>query len=325
MPPSISKQTPPPTTKQAPPGAVSMTPGSILSQVVPVTDMREQWVKVCLYGRNRIGKTSLACQFPKPLLLVACEPTETGGAMSVSKMEGVYVVRISAKPLVGPDGKKEKVFGTQKALMLADELSRGNPYKTVVLDTATAYQDIILSEILGLSAVPEMLSWGLVSEDQYRDRSSKTREALRPFLDLPCHVVVTAQEKDHNPPKDRATSKLTRSLQLESFMAADLGGATVKWLHDACGYIGQLYQDAQTKIITNRMKVGDVVEESQDEVPTGKIVRRLRTLYHPNFAAGFRSPTPDAVPEWIEAESPKEFYEEMMRVIHGERTAKGKY
>ena len=316
MPPTIQKQSPP---KPAPPSN-----GSILSQAVPVASIKETFVKICLYGRNRIGKTTLACQFPKPLLLVAMEPTETGGARSVAGIEGISVIRIAAKPIRGADGKLEKVYGSAKALTLAKELAEGNPFQTVVLDTATAYQDIILTEIMGLSAVPEMLSWGMVSQDQYRDRSSKTREALRPFLDLKCHVVVTAQEKDHNPPEGN-TSKLTRTMQQESFMAADLGGATVKWLHDACGYIGQLYQDMQTKTVSTEVKIGNVTKKIDREEPTGKIVRRLRTLYHPNFAAGFRSPTPEAVPEYIEAASPKEMYEAMMQVIMGVKTPKGKY
>lgn len=317
MPPTIQKQSPP---KPAPPPSN----GSVLSQAVPVASIKEAYVKMCLYGRNRTGKTTLACQFPKPLLLIAMEPTETGGAMSVAGIEGISVIQIAAKPLRGPDGKLEKVYGSAKALTLAKELSEANPFKTVVLDTATAYQDIILTEIMGLSAVPEMLSWGMASMDQYRDRSSKTREALRPFLDLKCHVVVTAQEKDHNPPEGMH-SKLTRTMQQESFMAADLGGATVKWLHDACGYIGQLYQDMQTRTVVNEVKIGNVVRKDQREEPTGKIVRRLRTLYHPCFAAGFRSPSPEAVPEWIEAASPKEMYEAMMQVIMGVKTAKGKY
>ncbi len=321
MPPQIVKQEPPKPTSQIVTGN-----GSILSTAVPVSAIKEKWVKMCLYGRNRIGKTTLACQFPKPLLLIAMEPTETGGAMSVTNIEGIHVIQISHKKLRGPDGKPEKFAGTAKALTLAAELAENNPFATVVLDTATAFQDIILSEIMGLSAVPEMLSWGMVGEEQYRDRSSKTREALRPFLDLKCHVVVTAQEKDHNPPKDRgAGSKLTRTLQQESFMAADLGGATVKWLQDACGYIGQLYQDKEIIETTTPVKVGNTTQNVTTQTETGKIVRRLRTLYHPNFAAGFRSPTPNAVPEYIEAATPNEMYVEMMKVIAGVKTGKGKY
>lgn len=302
-------------------GAAPATAGSILGTAIPVADLREDWIKICLYGRNRVGKTTLACCFPKPLLLVSFEPSETGGAMSVTKVPGVSYLRISNKALINPVTRtKEKIWGSQKALMLAAELRHNNPYKTVVVDTATSYQDLILQEIMGLSDVPEMLSWGMVSEEQYRDRSSKTREALRPFLDLTCNVVVCAQEKDHNPPKDRSQSKLTRGMQLDSFFAADLGGATVKWLHDACGYIGQLYEDevTETKTVSTGVKGPDGKYQTYTEtVGTGKRVRRLRTMYHPNFAAGFRSATPDAVPEYIDGATPQQMYDRMMMVIRG--------
>jgi hypothetical protein len=314
MPPSIVRQVPPKPTQS------SSSNGSILSTAVPVRQLAEVGRKVCLYGRNRVGKTTLACQFPKPLLLVSCEPAEAGGAESVAKMDGVHLIRIANRPLPG-----EKLYGKTKALALAEELGRGHQFKTVVLDTATSLQDLILQEIMGLSKVPEQLDWGSVNEDQYRDRSSQTKEALRPYLDLKCHVVVCAQEKDHNPPKDRSTSKLTRSLQTESFFAADLGGATAKWLQDACSCIVQLYEDWEIKEIVNKAKVGDQWHETREVVETGKRVRRLRTLFHVNYMAGIRSATPEAVPEFLQCASPNEFYVELVKVLEGIKSSKGKY
>lgn len=313
--PSIQKQVP---SKPAAPVA-SISSGGILGTAIPATQLKELYIKLCLYGRNRVGKTTLACQFPKPLLLISFEPSETGGAISVSQMEGVHYIRVASKPLIDPKTKKlEAVAGSKKALTLANELHAYNPFATVVVDTATSFQDIILQELMGLSKIPEMLSWGLVSEEQYRDRSSKTREALRPFLDLPCHVVICAQERDHNPPKGREEgSKLTRGMQGESFMAADLGGATVKWLHDACGYIGQLYEDEKMEERVTESTINKETRVVRTMVGTGKRVRRLRTLYHPNYAAGFRSSNPDAVPEYIEGGSPREMYDKLMKVVQG--------
>lgn len=341
MPPVQQKQVPP---KPQVPTTNKDAPASMLATAVPTQRLTSKYWKVCIYGRNRIGKTTLACCFPKPLLLLAMEPTETGGADSVSGEnvgEGISCIRIGVKPVqvidpatgerqFHPDGRPvlEKYAGTRKAGMIVEELRQlgeNNPYKTVVIDTITAFQDIILTELMSLAAVPEMLSWGLVSDEQYRQRSEKMRQCLRPFLDLRCHTILVAQEKDHSKNKDRGTSKLMRPMQEESYIAADLGGATVNWVHDSCGYVAQLFQDRKIEIVETKVPQGDKVKSIFTERDTGRIVRRLRTLYHPQYAAGFRSPTPGAVPEYIEAATPELMYQEMTRVMSGIKTAHGKY
>ena len=271
----------------------------LLDRAVPVSELADDFIKMVIYGENRVGKTTLACQFPKPLLLVAMEPNKSGGARSVKKVPGVSYLRVD---------------NSLDAVTLARQIAaRGYPYKTVVVDSATSYQDIILKEILGLSHLPEQLNWGTVSRDQYRERSEKTREALRPYLDLECHVVVTAKQRDHNPPKDDKP-EITRKQQHESFFAADLGGATVGWLHDACDYIGRLYVDKETVVQERKVTLNGKTTLKREEVETGRVVRRLRTMYHPNYAAGFRSCDPDKVPEYIEEPT----YDKIQAVIDGE-------
>lgn len=300
MPPTINKQLPP----KPPP---KKTGGSILSGAISVADIPEDWIKMLVYGKNRTGKTTLACEFPKPLLLISFEPAKTGGAKSVKRVPGVDYLRITSSK----DGFK-----------VAEELKGDTKYKTHVLDTVTSYQDLILQEIIG-RPVPEQQNWGEITQDQYRDRSSKTKEALRPFLNLECHTVLLAQEKDHNPPKE-VRNKLIRGMQNESFFAADLGGATVQWLQDACDYLGQLYQDKEVRKWTEELpmpgknKDGSPKTKTMErEEETGRICRRLRTMFHPNYAAGFRSEDPSVVPEYIEAISPKEMYNKIMKVIQG--------
>ena len=288
--PSISKQ------KRL--GNPKTSNGSILASGIDVADLEEDYIKILLYGQNRVGKTTLACQFPKPLALVSFEPNKTGGAISVKRIPGVILFRTRA---------------SADALKLAKELRDENHgFKSVVLDSATSYQDVILKEILNLSELPEQLNWGMISQDQYRQRSEKTKECLRPFLNLDMHVVVTAKEKDHNPPLDRKEKSL-KKFQLESWIAADLGTATVQWLHDACDYLARLYLDKEIVVHKRRAKIAGKEKEWEEEEETGKIVRRLRTLYHPNYAAGFRSCTPESIPEYIENPT----FEKIQKLIKG--------
>lgn len=292
--PSVSKQLP----SKKPSTQVN---GSILSRGIAVEELQEDYLKFCIYGQNRVGKTTLACMFPKPLLLICFEPSMSGGAKSVKKIAGVTYLQIKT---------------LKEATQLAKELKNDRTYKTHVLDSATSYQDIILQEILDLPEVPEQLNWGLVSRDQYRERSEKTREALRPFLNLQANTIVLAKERDHNPP-DRDKPKMLRGFQVESFFASDLGGATVGWLHDACDYVARLYMEKETVEKITMLNVNGKQKERREVVETGKVVRRLRSMYHPNFAAGFRSENPEAVPEYIEANTPQEMYEKTMKVIRG--------
>lgn len=300
--PEIKRQSPPKMSTQ-------FANGSILATAIPVTDLREDRVKVCIYGRNRSGKTTLACMFRKPLLLISSEPDTNGGATSVADVEGVSLIRVT------PPNKRlsgDKVHGSAKVVAIANELASHNPFATVVLDTVTSLQDVILVELMGLPKVPEMLSWGMVPEGVYQQRAEKLRETIRPVLDLQnCNVVILAQEKDHNAPEERGgKSKLLHTMQQGSFMAPALGATNAQWLQDACGYVVQIYEDEVTQdiVIPQTDAQGKSMPPVVQRVGTGKRARHLRLLYHPNFAAGGRWRYNRDMPEFITAPTPQELY-----------------
>ncbi len=295
--------------------------GSILSRAVPVSQIKEVYQKVVLYGPNRTGKTSLACEWPKPLLLVSFEPGRTGGATSITKVPGVEIMQVReiADKMSTEQGKR--VSPTDVSMLIAADLRGSNRYKTVVIDSASSLQEIILHELMGWTEEKTQLAFSGVSKEIYQERSEKTRDLLAPYLNLPTHTVVACHEKDHNPPKDER-NKLVRGLQIESFIAPAIGGASVEWLQTNCGYICRLFIGKE--VVTNMVPSGvkdsagrDILEPQ--EIETGKSIRRLLCIPQPNFAAGFRSASPDAVPEWIDAKSPKAMYDKVQKVIRGEK------
>lgn len=337
-------------TKQRPDGvrAAPAPNGSLLSRGVPVGDLaRQTRISALIYGINRVGKTTLACQFEKPLALISFEPSPfTGGASSVTKVAGVtyfLVIPTTAWPEwerlqkkgVKPFSEINPIVGADAAVELASELKESK-FRTVVIDGGTSLQDVILTELMDLPELPQQMkiartkedrSWGVATSDQYMDRSAKAKEVLRKFLNLPQNIIVLAKERDHNPPRDDKGNvrrdKLTRGLQLESFVAADLGQATVGWLNDACDWVCRLYIAKEVKVqtIPGIVVNGKRGEPQVLETETGRTVRRLLMKLHPNFAAGGRASDPDAVPEHIEDATPAGMHAKFMRVVRGEKTA----
>jgi hypothetical protein len=189
MPPRATKIDPR-TTPHSPPG--NTTPaarGEGFPGIVPVSSLENIYLKFGVYGENRVGKSTLACTFPKPLLVVSFEVNLTGGALSIRRVPGVDFKQVTT---------------TEEGYRLAGWLGgegRG-AYKTVVLDSVTSYQDVVLKEILNIQSLPEQMNFGGVSGDEYRARSERTKEGLRPFLNLETPPVVLAMEMDHNPPKE---------------------------------------------------------------------------------------------------------------------------
>lgn len=303
-------------TKQKNEVTTGRTNGSLLSRGRSVKETKDDYIKIVIYGQNRTGKTTLACTFPKPAALIAFEPGVGGGSSSVKLVDDLQLFHFTTNEMrdtLLESDADYPAFTLDEVEPLIEEIKQSNQFSTIILDSVTSLQDLVLYELVGDVALGQ-LDWGLVSQDQYRQRAARTKEYIKLFLDLPTHVVCTAKERDHNPSKEER-NKLTRSLQVESCFATDLGGNTAGWLHDKCDYIGRLYSCKQTIKEEIEIKTTKGVKLKTKETETGKTVRRLLTMLHPNYVAGFRSAVPDNVPEYIENPT----FEKILSVIKGER------
>lgn len=320
--PSIESQKPP----KSSPKAVQ---GSILSEAIDIEDLKTDFIKIAVYGLNRTGKTYIASKFPKPALLISCEPGQSGGAKTAKAEPGIKFIHVVSKGDKDHRGERQKDWASTKLTRLAWELRENCPFKTIIIDTVTSLQDLILQEILDLPQVLDQLNYGLVSEDQYRQRSEKTREVLRPFINIDAHTIFLAQMKDHNSIKGDRTSKLLRGSHSDSFFSVDLGGATAKWLQDSCDYICQLYQEPEVKEVPGKpVKVGDKTRPGTPSlVETGEMCRKLRTMFHANYMAGCRSEVPLNVPKWIDVPNEQvgkktDIFERIERLVIGVKQQK---
>jgi len=232
----------------------------ILSRIVAVEDMPSTGIKMCLYGRGKTGKTSAACTFPKPLLVIGTE----NGTKSVKKVKGV------------------KFFPLLESSEI-DELAEAIPgeYASVVLDTAGGLQDMIMKEILGLDDIPVEKSWGMAVREQWQSCGVQTKERLRRLLDLAdkhgTHVVIIAHERNFN---DEGGSDL-----LFPTVGAALTPSTAGWLNGACDYLCQTFLREQT--VKKDVKVAGKKGATMSR-KTGKVEYCLRVGPHPVYMTGFR-------------------------------------
>lgn len=267
------------------------------------------------FAVHNCGKTSLAAQFPGPLLLLSYERCPSGGARSIRKRNpDVTWLRVGTPEGMNPDDPNlvlnaDDVIGDTDRI--AEELKEHCPFKTVVFDHVTVFQDWVLEKLLG-RPLPQQLNFGAVSGDNYRDRAEITKTKLKPFADLPCHTVFIGKEKDHNPPREDKVNpntgkvspdmrpKFLRGMQQESFVSVDVGGATAGWLQDLCEYACRLYMAKEIEVSVTEQTILGKKQTFRTETETGKFVRSLRVAYHPNYFSRFRSDDPDALPEAID-------------------------
>lgn len=309
MPVIPTKQSPPKPT--SPNGTISAAkPGNFLSRLKPVSQIVDETMSVLIYGRNRIGKSRLASEFPKPMVYLSLEPSKTGGAKSLPKVPGLEV---------------EVVQNSVDLMGFANDLTNEkHGFKTVVLDSASSMEKFILQEVMGWDEPAEQLRVGKsspVQTEHYTDRSERMKKLVRPFLNLNMNCVILANEKDHNPPSNEGgvrKSSFSRGMQQESYFAADTGAGMARWLMDSCDYILQMLMDAEVKTEMVEMIAGQ--PKRAVETPTGKLIRRLRLGYHPNYAAGGRSDR--ALPDFIDGEvdpktgmNSKSLYENFIKAI----------
>lgn len=323
--PKITPQAPPKATAPGRAGKGVQKAGvGLFAGAVETTELEQDAVNIVIYGENRVGKTTLACEFDKPLLLLGFDPGKNSGAASVSKVDGVVLIRMS---------DHEKAIEMAKALRNPDcqvtSRYKARDFRSHCLDTTTSLQDVILQKLMNLEELPVQLDWGTVDQAYYRTRSEIAKSVMQFWRDIglyretPVNTIFTALMRDHSKKDDdeKRNRLVAPSFKPEAYFAADLGPNTVKWMHNACDYIGHLHLARETKIVKETAAFGKTTSVVEKEVETGRIVHRLRTLPHPNFAAGIRSATPGNVPEFIQADNPREMYLNLMRVVRGEKIA----
>lgn len=224
-----------------------------------------------LYGRSGTGKTTLACTFPKPLLILGAED----GTKSVHNLKGVEMLELTSS--------------SDLAELIQNMEAK---WKTVVLDSASTFQDLVLQEILGLNELPAQKSWGMASRDQWSQCALQVKEYLRMLLrlaeDEAVNVVVIAQERAFNAEEDGGDI-------IMPYVSSALMPSVTGWLNPACDYIGQTM--IRRKTVVKEQVIGG--KKRRVETKTNEMEYCLRIGADPVYTTKFRAPRGQAVPNVI--------------------------
>lgn len=137
-----------------------------------------------LYGRSGTGKTTLACTFPKPLLLL---DLKDDGTDSVADVKGVTFRRISSV-----EEYEEMIEWLQQ---------HPDKFKSVVTDTCSQLQEMALQELFGerkLKKGQRLGDWGTMRQQDWGRLSATMKSLLIDMRDLTPHginMVFIAQDK----------------------------------------------------------------------------------------------------------------------------------
>lgn len=232
-----------------------------------------------LYGRSGSGKTTLASTWPKPILYLNIRDN---GTDSIKDVEDIDVVDINSS-----EELKEQI------LWLHKQANRGKLiYKTVVLDTMTQLQSILVEEMgekikarleskkkrPGEFGSLQLQEWGVIAGDM--------KAVIMDVRNLPVESIFIAQEKVHNVGEEGDDGN--------DQIAPEVGTRLMKSVNsDLC---------ASTSIIGNTFIRVKVTKEKVD----GKTVKNIEKVYclrlGPNevYTTKIRKPKGVQVSDYIE-------------------------
>tara|TARA_R110002020_G_scaffold376130_1_gene587262 strand:+ start:6488 stop:7327 length:840 start_codon:yes stop_codon:yes gene_type:complete len=274
--------------KQKPKG--SRRKKSLMSRLTPIEF--DDYLKINIYGRSATGKTTFWSSFPGPILALM-----SSGIKKPGELRSVAV----------KDRKKIKQFQIQECDEVrewVDEQKETAHFKTVVLDHASSFQDLVLAEVLGIDELPPQSSWGMAKQQEYGQMALRMKEFLRALLGLEnCNVIIIAQERVFVPDEDS-------ELDIAPYVASAVSPSVVNWLNPAADYICETFIKGKTQ--QKKTKVaGKTVTKT---VKLKGVDYCLRTAPSEVFTTKFRKPKGFEVPEFIVDPD----YDKFLKVVNGE-------
>lgn len=235
-----------------------------------------------MYGRSATGKTTLACTFPKKLLLIDIKDF---GDDSVEGVKGVDVLDVSSWE------QFESYYWLLK--------KNPNLYSTVVIDTMTQLQQLAILKVMTdkkKDIKKSLGDFGTMTQREWGQVSSMMKIWITHFRDLPLNVVFIAQDRVFNATEEDES-------MLDPEVGPALSPSISKHLNASVNFIGNTY--IKRSLIPKKFKKGDKIIERKVE----KIDFCIRVGHNPVYITKVRKPQEIELPEEILNPTYKEIIE----------------
>jgi phage nucleotide-binding protein len=214
-----------------------------------------QYLKACVYAKNKVGKTRWAVSSNLRTLIIDCEEKGSETVVGLPNQANVDVYEL---------GRWEEfnwMFWHLKA--------NKHPYEVVVIDTVTMLSALCLKWIMGDERSRDTnLDPLMPSQRHYGKLNMTLGQSIIDWRNLPMHVIFLAQERTEMTQEDGDAE--AQVLEVVPSLTKGPRGT----LMSAVGTIGRLY----TKDVTTTVKGKEVT----------KTERRMLVGAHETFAAGTR-------------------------------------
>lgn len=272
---------------------------NVLNRISDMDYTQDDPLRISIYGRPGSGKTYFWGTYPafnpkgKKILCILC--SGAGELRTVNTPENRKRVKVV------------QLLDSTELITITDSLMNECPYDLVVLEHATAYQDMILCEILNVDKLPEQKSWGMATREQYGQCTNQFKERMNRLLQVPCSTIVVAQERDFTSDKETAIDVSV------PMVGSALSPSAVNWLNSKSDFICQCY--VAPKFDTQVVKIGEgkTATETRISVPTDKNEYRMRLGSSGRFMTRCRVPMGTKIPDSIVDPT----YEKLYKLANG--------
>ena len=240
---------------------------------------RDVNLKVVIYGKPGTGKTIIASTFPKPLILLDIKES---GWVGVKDIKGLDPVNIKDWP------------SFEEAYWYLQENKDG--YKTVVIDTASALQDLALEykakkKNIKLREGVKYGDVGTMTRKDWGEIASMLKPFITQFRDLDMNVVFLAHEKVFNVEEDDQAEGIDPSV------GPKLMQSVASTMNAAVDIIGQAF-----------------IREKRIENKPSKMQYCLRVGPHPYYITKVRKPRDSEVESILVDPT----YQDLIELVKGE-------
>jgi hypothetical protein len=263
-----------------------------LEGVEPIEDV-ERKRNAVLYGRSGTGKTTLSSTWPKPLLLLDIRDE---GTDSITKGPGIFIKDISTFAEM-----EDTLFWL---------IRHPKKYKTIVVDTVSQLQEILVEEVGARrkkkksSSAKRAGDWGTLRQQDWGEIAGKMKSIIIDFRNLEPEVVFIAQDRTNKGSDEDDDDSDVEAIAPE--VGPQLMPSVARVLNAAVPIIGntliRIRYETRKDSKGKRLKPKRVIEYC------------LRVGPSPTFVTKIRKPVSIIAPDFIVDPS----YDDIADIIEGE-------